>query len=312
MDNLTHSLAGAVLGQLGLKRKSGLAMATLIIAANIPDIDAVATLLGGQQHLAIRRGMTHGPIAMIVLPLLLWQAMLWFDRWQTRRGTRPPARLAVDSKWLLILVYIGTLSHPVLDWMNSYGIRFLEPFSSQWFAGDTLFIIDVWIWTMLAFGVWLSRRRERSGARNWRAPAVASVAAVGVYILANGLITGRAEAMGHDAVEAARGTPPTLVVANPMPVTFWRRDIVWRDAVDYGSGSFVAPGAITLGETVKPHNVGDPRLAAAIAKNLDAQAFVFWSRMPIVEFDGNVAIISDQRFNDPRVGSRFAVKLELE
>ncbi len=312
MDNLTHSLAGAVLGQLGLKRKTGLAMATLIISANIPDIDAVATLLGGQEHLAIRRGITHGPIAMIVLPLILWQAMLWFDRWQTRRGTRPAGRLAVDSKWLLILAYIGTLSHPVLDWMNSYGIRFLEPFSSRWFAGDTLFIIDVWIWTMLALGVWLSQRRERAGAGNWRSPAIASVAAVGFYILANGLITGRAEAMGHDAVEAARGKPPVLVVANPMPVTFWRRDIVWRDAVEYGNGSFVAPGAIALGETIKPHNSSDPRLAAAIARNPDAQAFLFWSRMPIVEIEGNMAMLRDQRFADPRVADRFAVRLELQ
>ncbi len=311
MDNLTHSLAGAVLGQLGLKRKSGLAMATLIIGANIPDIDAVAVLLGGYQHLAIRRGITHGPIAMIVLPLLLWQAMLWFDRWQTRRGTRPEGRLPVDSKWLLILAYVGTLSHPVLDLMNSYGIRFLEPFSTQWFAGDTLFIIDVWIWTALALGVWLSQRRERKGSTNWRGPAVASFAAVGIYIVANGLITGRAEAMGHDAVEAARGNPPMLVVANPVPVTFWRRNLVWRDASDYGSGAFVAPGSVMLGEQVRPHTPRDPRLADAIAKNPDAKAFLFWSRMPIVEIDGDVATLRDQRFADPRVADRFAVRLEL-
>ncbi len=312
MDNLTHSLAGAVLGQLGLKHKTGLGMATLIIAANIPDIDALATLLGGQQHLAIRRGITHGPIAMLLLPLLLWQGMLWFDRWQTRRGTRPSGRLPVDSRWLLILAYIGTLSHPVLDWMNSYGIRFLEPFSNRWFAGDTLFIIDVWIWTMLAVGVWLSRRRERAGAANWRAPAVASIAAVGFYILANGLITGRAEAMGHDAVEAARGKPPTLIVANPVPVTFWRRDIEWRDAFDYGHGSFTAPDRLTLDPKTVPHNIRDPRLAEAVAQSPDAQAFLFWSRMPIVEIEGDVAMLRDQRFADPRVADRFAVRLELK
>ena len=57
MDNLTHSLAGAVLGQMGLKKKTGLGMATLIIAANIPDIDAFAVLLGGHVHLGIRRGI---------------------------------------------------------------------------------------------------------------------------------------------------------------------------------------------------------------------------------------------------------------
>ncbi|MCY7398043.1 MAG: metal-dependent hydrolase, partial [Sphingomonas bacterium] len=67
MDNLTHSLAGALLGQLGLKRLSGRAMPTLIIAANLPDIDALTTVIG-MPSLALRRGITHGPIALALLP----------------------------------------------------------------------------------------------------------------------------------------------------------------------------------------------------------------------------------------------------
>src|SRR3546814_6499562 len=84
MDNLTHSLAGAMLGQMGLKRRTGLAMPTLILAANLPDIDAGCAVYG-IESLAMRRGITHGPVALLVLPLLLWAAMLAFDRWQTRR-----------------------------------------------------------------------------------------------------------------------------------------------------------------------------------------------------------------------------------
>ena len=40
MDNLTHSLVGALIGQAGLKRKTGLAMPPLILGANLPE-DAV-------------------------------------------------------------------------------------------------------------------------------------------------------------------------------------------------------------------------------------------------------------------------------
>ena len=40
MDNLTHSLVGALIGQAGLKKKTGLAMPALIIGANLPDVDA--------------------------------------------------------------------------------------------------------------------------------------------------------------------------------------------------------------------------------------------------------------------------------
>ena len=41
MDNLTHSLVGAAFGQMGLKKKTGLAVPALILGANLPDIDAV-------------------------------------------------------------------------------------------------------------------------------------------------------------------------------------------------------------------------------------------------------------------------------
>ena len=232
MDNLTHSLAGAVIGQLGLKKKTGLGMATLIIAANIPDIDAVATLLGGVQHLAIRRGITHGPIAMLLLPILLTGIMIWFDGWQARRGHkkwgRPTERRPIHKGWLLTLAYIGCLSHPALDWLNSYGIRLLEPFSAQWFYGDSIFIIDIWIWAALIAGVWISRRREKKGRDDWRRPAWISFAAICTYIFANGLITGKAESDTALAVEQRTGQRPEQVVANPMPVTFWRRDMIWQ------------------------------------------------------------------------------------
>jgi hypothetical protein len=89
----------------------------------------------------------------------------------------------------LLCAYIGTLSHPALDWLNSYGIRLLEPFSSTWYAGDTLFIIDVWIWATLIGCWWWSRRREKRGG-DWQRPAWLGFAAIGAYIFANGLITG--------------------------------------------------------------------------------------------------------------------------
>ena len=92
MDNLTHSLAGAVLGQMGLKRRTGLAMPALIIGANLPDIDAIATVFG-TQSLAMRRGLTHGPIALLILPVLLTGALLLWARWRPNAARwMPPPR----------------------------------------------------------------------------------------------------------------------------------------------------------------------------------------------------------------------------
>lgn len=292
MDNLTHSLAGAVLGQMGLKRKTGFAMPALIIGANLPDIDAIASIFG-TESLAIRRGLTHGPVALVVLPLILTALLLAWAK------LRPNAkRLPVHPGWLLAMAYIGTLSHPALDWMNSYGVRFLEPFSSQWFAGDTLFIIDVWIWTALAVAVWLSRRRERAGAANWQGPAVAGFGAVCLYIVANGLITGRAEALTADAVVREKNATPTLVVANPVPVTFWKRDMLWRDAEWHGYGDFALGQGTTLEAGVLPNRLDDSALAAR-RDDPAVRTFLFWSRMPVVSGYGTATVLTDQRFARP-------------
>jgi inner membrane protein len=320
LDNLTHSLAGAVLGQMGLKKKTGLGMATLIIAANIPDIDAAATLLGGIQHLAIRRGITHGPIAMLLLPLVLTGIMIWFDRWQGRRGKRPTDRLPTHKGWLLALAYIGCLSHPVLDWLNSYGIRLLEPFSSQWFYGDSIFIIDIWIWAALIAGFWLSRRREKRDASNWSRPAWISFATVCAYIFANGLITGKAEAETRELLEESASKAgrvdliqrrEALVVANPVPILFWKREILWRDDSAYGSGEFSLFNSVALGREQKiPANA--KFLASEVARSSkDGAAFLFWSRMPVVTAVGARVTVRDQRFMDPLVGDRFMVRVNV-
>ena len=324
MDNVTHSLVGALLGQMGLKRKTGLAMPTLIIAANIPDIDAVAVLLGGQQHLAIRRGITHGPIAMVVLPLLLWGAMLWFDAWQTKRGRRPEKRLPVHKGWLLALAFIGCLSHPLFDWFNSYGVRLLEPFSSQWFYGDTLFIIDVWIWIALIAGIWISLRRERHGKANRTRPAWIGFIAISAYIFANGAITGHAEALASKAI---KGQSPwvegkLMVVANPWPVVFICRDVLWRDAAffgraDYCLGQGLRPVKLQQG---KPHFMRDPAgkynlLNERIKDSPNLRTFLFWSRMPVQNVfrrgDSYYSEITDQRFDNEFTRDRFMVEVKV-
>lgn len=301
MDNLTHSLAGALLGQIGLKRLSGRAMPVLIVSANIPDIDAVAMLLG-TEGLAIRRGITHGPIAMLLLPLLVTGLVLAWNRWRPL-DYGPPVRPGP----LLLLAYVGTLSHPTLDFLNSYGIRLLEPFSSRWVHGDTLFIIDVWIWAALIGGFWLSGRREKRGRSDWRRPALAALAVIAAYVGANGLISMRAEALAKNRLDSA-GIRSTMVVANPRPVTFWSRRMLWRNERVHGDGEFGLFDGLRL-ESASPNNLDHPALAAALDRP-DVGAFLFWSRMPFVfERDGR-PFLADQRFSSNLTRRSFLVPLD--
>lgn len=304
MDNLTHSLIGAVLGQAGLKRKTGLAMPTLIIAANLPDIDATCTFLG-TVSLAMRRGLTHGPLAMIVLPVLLTGAMIVFDRWQWRRGKRPAGRLPIRPGWLLALAYIGCLSHPLFDWMNSYGVRLLEPFSHRWFYGDALFIVDPWLLVMLGAGIWFSLRGERKRAPGWSRPAHCAIAAVACYVAVNIGIT--ALAVDRIRMEAPY---PEVAVANPVPLAFWRREVLWRGEGRYGSYAVSPFGSRKELEPARPTGMDDPRIAARLPHSAAAQAYLFWSRMPVAEVRGDTITLRDQRIMRSIRGWGFSVELK--
>jgi inner membrane protein len=301
MDNLTHSLIGAALGQAGLKRKTGLAMPALIIAANLPDIDAPCALYG-VESLAMRRGITHGPIALLVLPLVLAGLLIAFDRWQARRWKRPEGRLPVRAGWLVALCYIGILTHPFFDWLNSYGIRLLEPFSHQWFYGDALFIVDPWILAMLGGGIWLSRRREREHSEQWRRPAGLALAGTALYVALNMAITYEV-CCGYLFSEASEE------VANPVPIAFWRRDLLWRHIKllppDRGRETF----GLTADAEPRPTNMFDPRIAEWSKDDPAAKAFLFWSRMPVAELHDDHIILRDQRFLGSPASGQFTVTL---
>ncbi|MDN3645239.1 metal-dependent hydrolase [Pontixanthobacter aestiaquae] len=295
MDNLTHSLIGALLGQAGLKKKTGLAMPALIIGANLPDVDAACFFwLEGTEHLGFRRGITHGPPALLLLPLILAGLLYGFDRWQTKRGKRPEGRLPVNFKWLFLLSFIGCLTHPALDWLNVYGIRLLEPFSSRWFYGDTLFIIDVWLWALLGFATWFSLRREKRGG-DWIKPARAAMVAVLAYIGLNGVISSNA---AHSHVDAPTGSDQQI--ASPVPGIFHQREVITG-----GNGLYAINGTALPGVPLDRCNLDELR-----AKDPQVEAFLFWSRTPFIEpGEDGIWRLRDARFYDPRARDRFTAVL---
>jgi inner membrane protein len=181
MDPLAHTLFGATMAEAGLKRKTALATATLIIGANIPDVDGVAMLVSSDYALLVRRGWSHGILALIIWPFLLTGLMLGIDRllsrWRQRKGRSrngPP----MHPGWVLGIAFLGVWSHPLLDWLNTYGIRLLMPFSDTWFYGDTLFIIDPWFWLLAGAGVVMARSESLTGISGWIVLGTATTALV--------------------------------------------------------------------------------------------------------------------------------------
>ena len=146
MDNLTHSLVGLAAAKAGLGRQTPYATFVCVAAANLPDIDIVARAGGPAFYLQHHRGITHSIVGMLALAFAFPLLFAACERlWARLKGREPRARL----KGLLVCSVLLSVSHPLLDWTNSYGVRPLLPWDARWFYGDLLFIVDPWVWLAL-------------------------------------------------------------------------------------------------------------------------------------------------------------------
>lgn len=310
MDNICHALAGAALGQAGLKHRTALGMSTLVIGANMPDIDALSMIFG--DPLAFRRGWTHGILALFVLPFVLTGIMLTWDRFVRRRrmgtGTAPlPA--AVPAQ-LLLLSAISVLSHPFLDFLNTYGVRWFMPFLDRWYYGDAVFIIDPWMWIALGTGVILSwRHRSERPARLALALTAGYIfVMLGADVVERRLV--RSELPRHGISRDAR------LLLSPVPVDPTRRAIIISEGEQYRFGSLAwRPGPrIEITDEVLAVGAQQPEALIAAASP-DARSFMHWARFPffVVDRSGELTVvhIADARYSRRAMGSWASVSITI-
>jgi inner membrane protein len=265
MDPICHSLVGASLGATGLARKTRYAVPTLVLAANLPDIDGIAYFFGTAAYV-LRRGTTHGIPAMLILPVLLALAM---RSWSRFRGADQPGR-STSLRWLLILSALGVASHPALDWLNTYGMRWLMPFADTWFYGDTLFIADGIVWALLLAGL-LATRWMRAERLPWhRRPACWTLAALLVYVGMNFAITRHAGVVVERQLAA---DPPLRFMASPVPYDPFMRMLVLEYPGEYRFGKLRLGSELTLDPDVIAK--GDPAVFAAARRQREGRWFLF-------------------------------------
>ena len=289
MDNLCHTLTGACIAEAGLKHRTRFASAALMIASNLPDIDVLA-FATSTPAVALRRGWTHGAVAQAVLPVLLTAGLLAFDRWRPSRQGREPARAGT----LLLLGYIGVLLHVGMDWLNTYGVRLLMPFSDRWFYGDAVFIVDPWLWLTLAIGVILARRGRRI-----RFAAVAGLLAA-IYVATMIGSARLARQRVQDAWTALEGGPPAQLMVGPVPLNPLRKSVIVDAGDHYRRGTFTwFPASLSLHPEPVPKNDQDPAVLAAQG-HAAFKAVLVWSRFPYYELTrdpGGVRVmLADMRF----------------
>ena len=310
MDPLTHTLVGANLASTRLGSKTRLATAALVVGANLPDVDSILYFTGHSDlALGFRRGWTHGVLALVVLPVIQTALLVAFARWR---------RIDVSRGWLLALSFLAILTHPFLDWLNNYGMRWLMPFRGTWFYGDSVFIMDPLLWLILGCGWLIGRRATPALLTTWgvftgliawvvsgRSPTylivVGGVAlvllaallwrtsrsfATAALVLASLYIGARLTIHSITAAEIRRQIPSAArLMAAPHPIDPLRWDVVAQTPAGYRFGRFHwRQGALSLEPEVLPLPADTPEWRAA-RQDPSIQGFVTWMRFPWYEIE---------------------------
>jgi len=291
MDNFCHTLVGAAMSEAGLKQRTRYANATLMITANLPDID-VLSFVTDTNPISFRRGWTHGILGQLVLPVVCTAIIYALGRLRPRRDDKGPP---LHAGWLLLLSYIGVYSHVFLDFLNNYGVRLLAPVDWRWFYGDALFIADVWLWLALGVGIWLARRQRR--------PVVAggALAFASAYIAAMLLSAQAARTVVTHTWRDVRSTAPRAVMVGPAPFTPLTRVVIVDAGDHYETGLFTWwPTAVTFDPEHIVKNAGHPLVKRAREQDPRIREFLVWARFPFwtvtPEKDGTRVSVGDVRF----------------
>ncbi len=172
------------MGRAGLNRKTALATATLTLAAEAPDLDVISRFWGSAFGLNHHRGFTHSFLGVPLVAVVVVAFVYGIWRLRGRKTSNPD----LPPRWGILYGYacLGGLSHILLDFTNSYGVRPLWPFSERWVSWDIIYIVEPVLLVLLILGLTVpslfSLINQEIGARQKGPPGriAATAALIGV------------------------------------------------------------------------------------------------------------------------------------
>lgn len=154
-ENLTHTLFGYFIGILLIRKlkfkNPKKAMIAMLIAANIPDIDAVIRFLGAGFYLVHHRQLSHSIIGITVLSLLIALVCTKFRKDEFKKY------------WML--AFGGTVAHVFLDVITSWGTQVFYPFNNIRYEFSLIPIIDIYVLAIFIAGLVFIRLRPVESAK---------------------------------------------------------------------------------------------------------------------------------------------------
>jgi inner membrane protein len=170
MDNVTHTLAGLLLGEAAVRlraRRTGREPSGAFRTAAAwpaPSARTCPTPTCCTPRCPATGSSTSSP------PRLHAHG----GRRPARRGARLGARRlagarrgggsAGDAPWLLAVAAAAVASHLALDWTNNYGVHPFWPVRNAWYYGDAVFIVEPWLWVVAVPALALAARWRASRA----------------------------------------------------------------------------------------------------------------------------------------------------
>lgn len=165
MDNLTHTLAGVLVGEtlsrvtrstadgLPEPQRRNLFVTLMAIGSNFPDLDFLSSAVSGDklEYMLEHRGHTHTIIGALIGAAILYACCLIWCRLRKQRLS------ATDRIQLAGLSLLALLLHVTMDFTNNYGVHPLWPFYNGWLYGDTIFIWEPLLWSAVAPLVFILR-----------------------------------------------------------------------------------------------------------------------------------------------------------
>jgi inner membrane protein len=311
MDNLTHSLTGLALSRAGLNRFSPKSTWLLLLSANAPDLDIVVAPKGAFHYLQIHRGYTHSLLGLPIMALLVLLVVACASR------QRLP--------WLraFLLCVAGLASHLLLDWTNSYGVRFLLPFSSHWFHLDWNSLYDVSILVVLLFAaVWpifsrlVTREIGDHHASTGRAVAIFALAFFLLFDLGRATVHHRVVSQLNSRLY--EGSPPRQAAALPDAFNPFEWTSVVETERTYRLSQVNALGQFDPADTTSFYKPPQSRGLEAARSSDPFRYFRYFARFPvwslqpvITEQSRGIRLdLTDLRFGTPGAGSFHCVGYE--
>jgi inner membrane protein len=222
MDTITHLALGSVTGELTGRRKLGKSALVAGAVANVfPDIDIVAALwLDPADNVLFHRGITHSIFTSLVFAIAL--------SWLIARYRKTPGEWPFWMRFLLIQFFL----HLFVDFFNAYGAGLLEPFFTEKFSLQSLYVVDPFfsIW-LIAAAVLLFLLREEILRRK----LAFAVLTMSTLYMTSAIIGRRIVTHAAHDVLAARELKYQRLLVTPTPLNSW----LWFVAAETQEGYYL-------------------------------------------------------------------------